>query len=250
MLFGDSEPTIRAAALKASRNLGIRFSDDELANQAAVVVDRDSATQLRIEAMNALAAQNYSKLDDVLNKGLASDNESLRIRLLELLSKDSVVGFAAVETVLANATGLRERQIAIEILAKLGTPKADSRLVREFQKLIVSEAFPGTELELLETAQARSTRSNDLAMLVAEFEDSRSIIADQEAVNGFTECLTGGDTTVGQKNFMTHITVQCIRCHKVGKTGCTVGENRSGPAVAKGRQSDGPRQRSGQGSHR
>lgn len=36
---------------------------------------------------------------------------------------------------------------------------------------------------------------------------------------------TGCQATIGQKIFMMHITVQCIRCHKVEKTGSTAGPN-------------------------
>lgn len=230
-LFGDSDPTIRAAALKASRHLENRLTDKALSELAKVVLDNGSDSMLRIEALNVLVAQSYSDLQNVVDKAFRSDNESLRIASLEIICDDPVKGLAAVQNVLANSQSLRERQLAIQLLGKIGTPEADKVLEEEFSKLVAGNASPGTELELLETAKVRSTRSDDLAKLVAEFEQFRSIVADQDAVAGFSECLTGGDAAVGKEIFMTHITVQCIRCHKVGKTGSTVGPNLESIAV-------------------
>ena len=132
---------------------------------------------------------------------------------------------AAVQNVLADSQSLRERQFAIQMLGKIGTPEADDVLEEEFSKLAAGNASPGTELELLETAAASTSKKLQVAMLRQKNETARSRNDDRDPVAGFSECLTGGDAVVGKEIFMTHITVQCIRCHKVGKTGSTVGPN-------------------------
>ena len=224
-LFGDSDPTIRAAALKASRHLENHLTDKALSELAKVVLDNESDGRLRIEALNVLVAQSYSNLQNVVDKAFRSDNESLRIASLEIICDDPVEGLAAVQNVLANSQSLRERQLAIQLLGKIGTPEADDVLEEEFSKLVAGNASPGTELEILETAAASTSKILQNAMLGRLVEAARSKNDDRDPVVGFSECLTGGDANAGKEIFMTHITVQCIRCHKVGKTGSTVGPN-------------------------
>ena len=47
----------------------------------------------------------------------------------------------------------------------------------------------------------------------------------EDPTAAFDECLAGGDAERGKKTFMTHLTAACIRCHRVGKEGSTVGPN-------------------------
>lgn len=224
-LFEDSSPRIKAAALNASRSLRIRFGDEALSKLATVVLDDTATTDLRIEALNTLTAQDYSDVKLVLQQGLLAKNERLRIRSLELVSTDPVQGLKAVQHVLTRSTALRERQLAIELLSRIGTPAADKMLTAEFSKLAAGNALPGTELELLEAARSRSSGDDELTRLIRNFEERRAATAGADPASGFSECLTGGDAGAGKELFMTHITVQCIRCHKVGKTGSTVGPN-------------------------
>ena len=224
-LFGDDDPSIQAAALKASISLKIQFGNEALSNLAKVVLNAKAATQLRIEALNAIVSQSYVDSKLVLRDGLASENEQLRIRSLELVSKDPTEGLSSIRNVLEKSGSLRERQLAITLLAKIGTPEADQTLAAEFSKLIAGNAFPGTELELLEMATSRGSKNLELASLVQKFEAIRTTDAGKDSAAGFSECLTGGNANTGKEIFMTHITVQCIRCHKVGKTGSTVGPN-------------------------
>lgn len=224
-LFEDSNPRIKAAALNASRSLRIRFGDEALSKLAIVVLDDTATTDLRIEALNTLTAQDYTDVKPVLQQGLLAKNERLRIRSLELVSTDPVQGLKAVQHVLAGSTALRERQLAIELLSRIGTPAADQMLAAEFSKMAAGIALPGTELELLEAARSRSNGDDELTRLIRNFEERRAATAGADPASEFSECLTGGDADTGKELFMTHITVQCIRCHKVGKTGSTVGPN-------------------------
>jgi len=224
-LFGDSNSTIQAASLKASTSLGIRFSNEALSNLAKVVLNADLAAELRIEALNTVVSQDYTNAKLVILDGLVSTNESLRIRSLELISEDTAEGLTAVQNVLAISESFRERQFAIKLLGKLGTPESDNALAGELSKLESGNASRGTELELLEAAGSRGSKNLTIAAFIEQFESSRSENSERDPISGFSECLTGGDATVGKEIFMTHITVQCIRCHKVGKTGSTVGPN-------------------------
>lgn len=222
-LFGDSNSTIQAASLKASTSLGIRFSHESLSKLATVVPNADLTTKLRIEALNTLVSQNYANVKLFILDGLASNNESLRIRSLDLISETPSEGLTAVQNVLATSKSLRERQFAIKLLEKFDTPESDHVLAAELFKLASGNATPGTELELLEAARSRSNKHQKITAFVERFELSRSENSERDPISGFSECLTGGDAAVGKEIFMTHITVQCIRCHKVGKTGSTVG---------------------------
>lgn len=224
-LFGDSDAEIRTAALNASRSLGIRFFEQSLAQLAGVVISRQTSTSLRIEALRTLDAQNYSKLDALIQVCLTSRKEAVRIRALKLLNRDSAAALTAIKRVLSKSKALRERQSAITLLAKLKTSGGDHLLAAELTRLSKGTAFPGTELEILEAARSRATHHVALTDLLKEADAVRGSNPDADRVTGFSECLTGGDATAGKDVFMTHITVQCIRCHRVGKTGSTVGPN-------------------------
>lgn len=224
-LIADPAAAIRPAALKAARSLRIQFSEEALAGLAALVSERRAGTDFRLEALNTLAAQKYSMLDEVLQYSLMSDDLELRIRALEIVSQDSQQAINAIDQILAQSNALRERQRAVLMLGQLETPAADARLVTEFENLTDRMAFPGTELELLEAAEARSSVHEQLAALVRDYNASRAERSKVDAVAEFSECLNGGDAATGLEIFMTHLTVQCIRCHRVGKKGSTVGPN-------------------------
>jgi len=224
-LFGEENSTIRAAALKCARSLRVRFSDQALVELAAIVAQTGARSELRREALDTLKAQSYDKLDAVIDDGLHADDVALRKRSLELLKEQPQRALAAVGDVLTRSTNLNEQQHAITFLATLKTDKADARLVTEFERLVSGEATPGTELELLEAARSRAEFQPELAKALAAFEMARVAAAATDPLAAWSECLTGGDPEAGRETFMTHLTAACIRCHRVGKTGSTVGPN-------------------------
>ncbi|MHC4876927.1 MAG: PVC-type heme-binding CxxCH protein [Planctomycetota bacterium] len=224
-LFSDRSEAIRAAALKTSRSLRVRFSESALANLASIVTQSGVESELRLQALDTLRSQSYGELGRVLQAGLETDDVRVRMRSLELLSGNPQQALTAIEDVLSKTASLKEQQHAIAILAKLKTEAADARIAAEFAKLVNDEAVAGTELELIEAARARSEANSSLAEALAVFDVRRTEASADDPLAAWSECLTGGDAEAGRETFMTHLTAACIRCHRVGKTGSTVGPN-------------------------
>lgn len=224
-LFAEENTTIRAAALKTARSLRVRFSDEALADLAVIVTQAGVNSELRLEALDTLKTQSYHELDEVIERGLSSDDVALRKRSLELLEGKPQRALATIGRVLDDSSNLSEQQHAITFLAMLKTEAADARLAAEFGKLVAGEATPGTELELVEAARSRAESLAELATALAAFDATRVEATSADPLAAWSECLTGGDAEAGRETFMTHLTAACIRCHRVGKTGSTVGPN-------------------------
>ena len=224
-LFGEENSAIRAAALKTARSLRVRLSDEALAELAGIVTQAGVNSELRLEALDTLKAQSYHELDGVIERGLDADDLAVRKRALELLKGEPQRALVAIVRVLDESSHDGELQHAIAFLATLKTKEADSRLAAEFGKLVAGEATPGTELELVEAARSRAESQPELTKALAAFDAARVAGAASDSLAEWSECLSGGDAEAGRETFMTHLTAACIRCHRVGKTGSTVGPN-------------------------
>ncbi|QDU92669.1 PVC-type heme-binding CxxCH protein [Lignipirellula cremea] len=223
-LLASTDAKLQAAALKTSRDLGMQFTDKDLVELAQLVAAPKAAVELRLEALDTLRSQKYSRLAEVITGALQSTAPVLRMRALELLKSDPAAALAAIEQVLARSKDLRERQHAVLMLGDLATARADAVLAAQFQEMAGQPAPAATALELMESVSARAEQNVDLARLLTEYNDQRASASD-DPIALWTQCLTGGDATEGKETFMNHITTQCIRCHQVGKTGSTVGPN-------------------------
>jgi quinoprotein glucose dehydrogenase len=235
-LFVEENSTIRAAALKTARSLRVRFSDEALADLAGIVDQAGVNSELRLEALDTLKAQSYRELEGVIERGLDADDLAVRKRSLELLMGNPQRALVAIGRVLDDSSNVSELQHAIKFLATLKTEAADTRLVVEFGKLVAGEATPGTELELVEVARFRAETEPELAKALAAFDAARVAAAATDPLAEWSECLTGGDAEAGRETFMTHLTAACIRCHRVGKTGSTVGPNLESVGVKRDRK--------------
>lgn len=199
------------------------LTNDALDELAKLVAEEALNPPLRLQALDTLHAQSYRRLDRVLERALDSNSSPLRMRALELLRSDPARALAAAERFLNSSAELKERQQAITLLAKLNTDAADARLQAELERLLDGKGEPAFQLELLETVRARAKKNADLAQRLESYERQRTSAAASDALAAWSECLEGGDPQAGRKLFMTHLTAACVRCHRVGNTGSTVG---------------------------
>jgi len=202
-LLTDPSSKIQSRAMNLSRSLLIEIPGDSL---RALAGNETSLTELRIEALRALSAQNHSDLALALKTALESKSEDLRIEALTLLAgSDRKEALKVVNTVLTEKKApLRQRQAAVALLAgPLSSKEADALLKSQLASF--DQAPAGLKLDLAEAAKARKLKAPD---------------------PDFSHTLEGGDAALGKEIFMNHISAQCIRCHKVANDkGSDIGPN-------------------------
>ena len=208
-MLSDSESRIKVAALSSVSSLQVAVDNKPLANFAA---DESADVNVRLEAVRLLQLQRYEKIDELTKTILQSGEPLIRIRGRELLAEsDPKAAFQQVAKVLqasSDATTV-ELQAAAEQLGRLKMP--------------ASEALLGRLLEL--------AKSGDSA--VSKFQLELLEAAVEPPTDMFTECLDGGDTASGRAIFLTHLSAQCSRCHRIGERGSDVGPPLDGIASRK-----------------
>ena len=234
-LFRDSDDRIRAAALKASGNLRIRFSGDELRALVAVVIQGEAAPELRLQALETLRTQGFEDLPSLVSETLESDDAGLRMRALELLADRPKQSVLAARKILSGPRGLAEKQHAIRSIARLEAESGDVLLEELFTNLLAGNAEAGTELEIIEAVRDRADGRPQLAQALETFDQERRAKSVENPLAEWSECLTGGDPEAGRNTFMTHLTAACVRCHRVGKKGSSVGPNLEGISLKRDR---------------
>lgn len=128
---------------------------------------------------------------------------------------------AAADAAAKKEAALQELRAHQKALVKLGddsSPKADAKLIAEFEKFRAGELPPGVWLELFEAAGKR--KNPRLKEMVAAHEKEA---ARHDLVSQFRECLEGGDAEAGKQIFATWPQAGCIRCHRINEEGGQIG---------------------------
>lgn len=226
-LIIDDNSRIRSAALATAAKLRIKVDEDAL---AALVRSADSASDVRLEALNALEVQRSSQLGQLIRDSLASEDVGLRIRALELLaSRSKAEATKHIARVLAESDNTRELQRCVALLGEIGTDEADKLLSSQIVILPDNKA-PAIRLEVIEAAAKRAEKNQLIAGILSRFEAHRRAAADADPIAAFDDCLVGGDERLGKELFMTHINAQCVRCHRIDQEGSNVGPSLDGVA--------------------
>lgn len=220
-LADSGDVKLIAAALSTATALKIQLQTDAL---VGIVEAEANDPEVRIAALRSLQAQQYTKLPAMVKLAFRGDDEKVRIQALRMIADFSaadVAGFA--RQVVANSTSNAERQSAVVLLGQSSNAAADELLIELLTQML---AGAGREiwLEILEAAVVRAAENSEIAAAVAKFRE-QAASQGSDAVHEFQECLTGGDASRGSDVFKTHLEAQCIRCHRIGKTGSNVGPN-------------------------
>ena len=222
-LLTDPETKIQQAAMKMASALKVNIDASAL---LTVTSAEDNPTSLRIEALNALAAQKANNLPGAVDAALSSSHTELRCRGLELLATiDSAAAIERAEKILGDASeqNVVESQTALATLASVSQPEADKIIAAWTKKLADGKVADALQLDLITAAQARAGAVPAIQAALAEFEESRD---PANLTSQYLECREGGDPSRGRDLFLNHIGAQCVRCHKYedGK-GSTIGPN-------------------------
>jgi putative heme-binding domain-containing protein len=241
----DSESAeIMTASLTALRTLQIELPSERLIQ----ILNSNLAIELRIEALNSLASQESEQLIPELNRAFDSTDLELKANALKWLAKvdpenvtEKIKQLVWIEAFSENRSELDPAwlglmQSSLTLLGEIGTPESDQLLSDVMGSLISgnNELSPALMLEMLGSASNRAGESEDLRERLNEFAGRR----DDMVLGAYAECVIGGNADRGKKIFNTHIEAQCVRCHRIGREGSTVGPNLKGVASREPAKSD------------
>ena len=189
--------------------------------QLVALLDRaDTPVPLKVSALKALAKLEVQSFESVVLNALKSDQKPLRVTGQQLLGSNQLSQEAtlkALNQILAFGS-IPEQQKALNSLGRLNTAPSKKILKSWLTKMKNNQLDPSLHLDLMEAID-----SSQVPYLIEEksayLEEKYATNRDQE----FEVCLEGGSIALGKKLFNNNNRAQCIRCHKVGKTGGAVG---------------------------
>jgi quinoprotein glucose dehydrogenase len=191
-----------------------------------LVADKLRPTAVRIETLKALEALKDSRLKEAAQIALDDADPRLRHQGRRVLLQQGEPQDAVQELSRVLAKGaVVERQGALQILADLKHPLADTVLGQQLDQLLLGKAPAELHLDILLAAQGRATPA--LKTQLARHEAAR---IKTDPLGAYRESILGGDAEAGRRIFFEKAEVYCVRCHKVGGTGGEVGPDLSGIA--------------------
>ncbi|MDO8343478.1 MAG: HEAT repeat domain-containing protein [Cellvibrio sp.] len=217
-LLADSEAEVRAATVNAIADLNIRAAQDQL----ATLLTKDSAPQVRIAALHTLKKFAVDNMGDLAFVAMKDKNQSVRTAALALVPELNVPAQQVVEMhslLLKNGT-TGEQQAALMSLANVKAPEAIAVFKDQMTQLIAGKIAPEVQLELITAVE--KIKAPELIELLSTYQNSKD---KTKPVDMFRESLLGGNPEQGKNIFLYSNTSQCVRCHKVGGSGASVGPN-------------------------
>lgn len=192
---------------------------NSLADDVVAVAQNDQlsveARLTALQAANALSAGGVEKLAEVwMSSKEAKLRQAAQTTLVKLHPEKAV----SILDRMYSQGGLREQQVAIAQLAKLGTESADVVLQRLLNEFAEGKLAPAVQLELQEAVQQRKK-----AEWKPLWDKGVALLGKQGPYAEHRPALSGGDASEGRKVFFEKIAAACLRCHKVGKEGGEVG---------------------------
>ena len=207
---------VRLAAVKAASQLDVADVNPVLFE---LVADTKAGTDVRVGALNRLAATRDAKLDAALDAASQDKAEPLRVAAATIRAK-SAKGGSAVAPLLAiiGKGSVGEKQNAIATLGNIAGPEANGVIASLATDLANGKLAPELLLEVLEAAEKR-TDANVKAAL-DKFKAQRK---PDDILWNWRLALAGGNAANGKKIFLERVEASCARCHKVGPDGGEVG---------------------------
>lgn len=220
-LADSGDPKLTAAAMSAATALQIQLPTSALLE----IVESDANdSDVRIAALKSLQSQQYPELPGIVQNAFNGPDARVRTQALKMIADFAPNDVAElVRKVLGQSDNNTERQSAVVLLGKNAGEAADGLLL-DLVRQMSSGAAQEVWLETIEAATVRIAVNGEIAAALSKFREQKT---DQlsDIVREFQECLAGGDASRGSDVFMTHLEAQCIRCHRIGKTGSNVGPN-------------------------
>ncbi len=214
--LASAETNLKIATLDAVAGLGLESAIPQLAELA----ERDASPQVRVSAMNTLAALEYDGIEETLAVALEDESSEVRMNALGVLVDTdfpSETKVALLTSVVEEGTSDEKKQ-AYDALSRLDLPEAHAILAIELERLKNDELEPEIQLDLLLAAERSA--SSEVSNLLAEYESQKP---EGDKLAQFQETLYGGSVSEGRQIFYNDVAAQCVRCHVVDERGADVG---------------------------
>lgn len=228
-LATNDELPIRRSAIRAISKLSI-------ATASPVLFDRlqnDKTSEIRVEALRALAALNDKQIGKAIETALADKEKPVRVAALDLIGKTTMPKeqMVAQLTDVVKTHSSEEKQAALVTLGKL--PIANTKPL--FDQLLTDLAAGKIPVEVtLELDEAiQETKS---PQLIARHKEILAKQSPDAAMASYQASLFGGEPDKGRRIFFRHQTAQCIRCHSYDDLGGNAGPRLNGVASRLTRQ--------------
>lgn len=214
-----SVSSLREYAAKAAAALGMPEAHQVLVD---LLADREQPGDVRADALAVLGQLEHATLNELVRSSLEDASPAVRSVARDLLARKSPTEALPLLSE-AIATGeTREAQKAIDTLAWLNDPAADTILAGLLDRQLAGELPPELCLEVIEAATRK--KNADVTERLGRYLATR---AKKDPTTAFREAVAGGDSARGRKTFFEKVEVSCVRCHRVGDTGGEVGPNLS-----------------------
>ncbi len=219
-LLRTSSNRLKLAVTKTASELNIQSED---ANPFNLVSDTNAASNLRIEALKAMARSKDEKLPEAVRLALADKDEALRKEATKIQAQlQPSDALAQLRTTLEQGS-ISEQQNAFAALGGLPGAEADTLLVQWLGKLLAKSVKPEVTLDLLDAAAKRD--HPEIRAKLRQYENARPPADD---LRSYRECMVGGNAEDGKKVFIEKVEASCVRCHKFDGEGGEVGPELTG----------------------
>jgi quinoprotein glucose dehydrogenase len=174
---------------------------------------------LRAVIVDFLAEVGAMQAAEAVGKALADGDAGVRAAALPHLDRlEGTDALPVLKTLLASGSPVGVQQAAYAALAKLGTSEGDTIIAGAMEQLLGGTLAPELNLDVLQAADRVGERQPRVKELSGKW---KAGLATDDVWRKLT--LRGGDRIRGGTVFRHHPQVQCLRCHKVGGDGGTVG---------------------------
>jgi quinoprotein glucose dehydrogenase len=218
-ILHSSPQDVQAAALRCVERLQISSASALLSD---TVADTNLSSEVRAQALRAIAALNLPTLEHALALARKDEDEDMRkmaTRLeARLPSADPVQRI--VETLQKGTIG--EKQNALATLATLSAASADDVINQWLDRLQAGSVPKELRLDVLEAAGKRTAES--VKQRLSNYEASCS---KADPLAPFDPALFGGSAAAGKTVFFEKAEAQCVRCHRINGQGGDVGPDLS-----------------------
>ena len=188
---------------------------------------RHPTPEVRVSALQALAAMTAPETGDAVARALKDGNALVRsaaLRLLPELDMAPATVAGLLEPVIATGQ-TQEQQSALAALGDLPGEASGPVLARLLTRLESGRLSREIELDLVEIASAHP--DTDLQARLTAYQTAR---AAEDELGPYRAALFGGDVRAGWEVFNQHEAAQCVRCHAMGGNGGGVGPDLAGLA--------------------
>lgn len=217
----NSGQEIRVTTARMAAKFGIAEVADQLID---ILWDTDRDGQERAGALLALSSLQADDLESLCRKAIKDDQPRVRaagrIVLTEVNPTDAVDEL--IETI-KHGTQL-ERQSAVSMLAKADREASDDALAKLMEMRTAGKIPEYLRLDVVHAAQSRAENSTPLKNELANFLES---LDPDDPLSPYLDTLHGGSAERGERLFVERQSIGCVKCHRVGDQGGTVGPDLS-----------------------